>query len=105
MSSPRGREPQLLFLSVNRPKWLLPPVLVTLGLYTNETKGFVKDPNRSGSGDVATSSKHAANEPQRASQRGGERIIMSFLLPTSLPYSLLLLQVGIRRVALCPGSV
>lgn len=66
MSSPHGKKSQLLFLSVNHPKWLLPLVLMTLGLYTNETKGFVKDPNRSGSGDVATSDKHTANEPQRA---------------------------------------
>lgn len=39
---------------------------MTPGLYTNETKGFVKDPNHSGSGDAATSGKYTANEPQRA---------------------------------------
>lgn len=55
-----------LFLSVNHRKWLLPLVLMTPGLYTNETKGFVKDPNHSGSGDAATSGKYTANEPQRA---------------------------------------
>lgn len=39
---------------------------MTPGFYTNETKGFVKDPNHSGSGSAATSGKYTANEPQRA---------------------------------------
>lgn len=43
-----------LFLSVNHHKWLLPLVLMTLGLYTNETKGFVKDPNHLWRGGTAT---------------------------------------------------
>lgn len=85
MSSPHGKKSQLLFLSVNHQKWLVPLVLMTLGLYTNETKGFVKDPNHSGSSDVATSGKHTANEPQRAlsaQQEGNYNVIPSFNIIT-----------------------
>lgn len=56
-----------------------------LGLYTNETKGFVKDPNHSGSNDAATSGKYTANEPQRAlsaQQEGNYNVIPTFNIIT-----------------------
>lgn len=74
-----------LFLSVNHHKWLLPLVLMILGLYTNETKGFVKDPNHSGSDDAATSGKYTVNEPQRAlsaQQEGNYNVIPTFNIIT-----------------------
>lgn len=79
-----------LFLHVNHHKWLLPPVLMVPRLYTNETKRFCK---RSGSlGERPRGyirqihSKWSTESPLSAAGRG---IIMSFLLSTSLPFSLL----------------
>lgn len=48
-------------------------------------KGFVKDPNHSGSDDAATSGKYTANEPQRvlsAQQEGNYNVIPTFNIIT-----------------------
>lgn len=74
-----------LLLSVNHHKWLQSLVLMTLALYTNEAKGFVKGPNCSGSSDETTWSKYSANEPQRSiSVQQGEnyRVIPTFYIIT-----------------------
>lgn len=48
-------------------------------------KGFVKDPNHSGSDDAAASGKYTANEPQRAlsaQQEGNYNVIPTFNIIT-----------------------
>ena len=79
-----------LFLHVNHHKWLLPPVLMVPRLYTNETKRFCKRSRSLGERPLGyirqIHSKWSTESPLSAAGRG---IIMSFLLSTSLPFSLL----------------
>lgn len=79
-----------LFLHVNHHKWLLPPVLMVARLYTNETKRFCKRSISLGERPLGyirqIHSKWSTESPLSTAGRG---IIMSFLLSTSLPFSLL----------------
>lgn len=77
-----GTHGKMLFLSVNHDRWLLPSVLMTQCLYNDEKKkGFLKDPNGSGSSDAAAWRKYTSNEPQRtisAQQEENYSVIPTF---------------------------
>lgn len=62
----RGKKSQLCFCLLTTTNGCSPRCWWHWVLYTNETKGFVKDPNHSGSDKATTLGKYTANEAQRA---------------------------------------
>lgn len=66
----KKKEVPALFLSVNHHKWPLPPVLMTLSLNTNETRGFCK---RSEIIQGAAARPHQANTQQMNHEEPSQR--------------------------------